>query len=212
MRRPSLPVLTALIAALAAIGLSALVVWNQLSNTTSSSGIASVVNFMPATAVGGSFSLTNSDGETVTDQTLAGNYSLLYFGYTYCPDVCPTELSNIAAALDLMKPALADQITPVFITIDPERDTPTVAQDYASAFHPRMIGLSGDAKSVGATAKAFHVYFAKVAGGEDDDYLMDHSGFVYLMGPDGALTTMFRPNADPERMASVLENFVERAG
>lgn len=210
MRRPSLPTLTALIAALAAIGISALVVWNQISTTAPLSGGGAVINFAPSTEVGGPFELINGEGETVTEKAFLGGYSLVYFGYTYCPDVCPTELSNIVAAMDAMDPALAEKITPFFITIDPERDTPEVVKDYAAAFHPRMIGLTGDIDAIRDIAQSYRVYFAKA--GEGEDYLMDHSGYVYLIGPDGDLATMFRPNADAPSMGGVLETFVSKSG
>ncbi len=154
-------------------------------------------------ALGGPFSLVDHTGRAVTERDFAGRPLLIYFGYTYCPDVCPTELGTIAAALDAMGPA-GERVTPIFITIDPERDTVAGMADYVSRFHPRLIGLTGSAEQVAQAARAFRVYYAKVRPRDSTDYLMDHSSFIYLVGPDGRVRSLFRPETTPEAIASAV--------
>jgi len=135
--------------------------------------------------VGGPFTLVNGQGQTVTNRTFQGKYMLVYFGYTHCPDVCPTTLSDIAVALQKLGPKAA-RIVPVFITVDPARDTPAVVGHYAALFSPRIVGLSGSAAQIARVADEYHVYYARhVTGPGPDDYSMDHSSVLYLMGPDG---------------------------
>lgn len=153
--------------------------------------------------LGGPFTLVDHTGRTVTERDFAGRALLLYFGYTYCPDVCPTELGTVAAALDAMGPE-AERVTPVFVTIDPERDTPEAMADYVSRFHPRMIGLTGSAEQVAAAARAFRVYYAKVTPRDSSGYLMDHSSFIYFVGPDGRVRSLFRPETAPEAIAAAV--------
>jgi protein SCO1/2 len=152
-------------------------------------------------ALGGAFSLVDQAGRPVTEADFAGRWLLVYFGYTYCPDVCPTELGIVAAALDTMGPA-GEAVTPVLVTIDPERDTPAQLADYVSRFHPRMIGLTGSPEQVAQAARAYRVYYAKTRPAGAGDYLMDHSGFVYLVGTDGRVRSLFRPETSPEAMAA----------
>lgn len=159
--------------------------------------------------VGGPFTLTNQDGKRVTDQDFRGKYMLIFFGYTYCPDVCPSELQVMSAALDEMGPE-ADKIQPVFITIDPERDTPETMKIYVSNFHPRLVGLSGSAEDIAAVAKAYRVYYAKAKGTEDkSDYLMDHSTILYLMGPDGKFAKHFAYGTDAKALAEGLKQAIQ---
>lgn len=140
--------------------------------------------------IGGDFTLTDQDGKTVHWSDFAGKYRLVYFGYTYCPDVCPLDLTRIMAGfrqLEKAAPATAAKIQPIFITIDPQRDTPAVMKTYVAAFHPRLIGLTGTPEQIEAVKKAFVV----VSGKEGDqaatqDYLVSHSRTPYLFGPDGA--------------------------
>jgi protein SCO1/2 len=154
-------------------------------------------------ALGGPFTLVDHTGRTVTDRDFAGRPMLLYFGFTYCPDVCPTELGTIAAALDAMGPA-GERVTPVLVTIDPERDTPAALADYVSRFHPRMIGLTGSAEQIAQAARAYRVYYAKVRPRDSTDYLMDHSSFIYFVGPDGRVRSLFRPETTPEAIAAAI--------
>lgn len=151
-------------------------------------------------ALGGPFTLVDQTGRTVTQADFAGRTLLVYFGFTYCPDVCPTELGTIAAAIDLMEEQ-GEQVTPVLVTIDPERDTPEALADYVTRFHPRMQGLTGTPEQVAAAARAFRVFYAKVERPEMNGYLMDHSSFIYLVGPDGLVRTLFRPESTPEAIA-----------
>jgi protein SCO1 len=157
-----------------------------------------------ALTVGGPFSLIDGDGRPVTDQTWHGKYMLVYFGYTYCPDVCPTTLTNLSDALDKLG-AKADRLQPLFITVDPKRDTPPVVKQYAAAFGPRIIGLTGSAEQIAAAAKAYRVYYAEHRTGTGpDDYSMDHSSVLYLMGPDGRFIAPLRADQTGQEMAAAL--------
>ena len=151
-------------------------------------------------SLGGPFSLVDQAGKPVTETDFAGRYLLVYFGFTYCPDVCPTELGVIASAVDELG-AQADRVTPVFVTVDPERDTPAAMADYVSRFHPRMVGLTGTEQQIAAAARAYRVYYAKVNRPDMTEYVMDHSSFIYLVGPDGRVRALFRPQTPPEAIA-----------
>ncbi len=154
--------------------------------------------------IGGPFTLVNQDGKTVTEVDFLGSHMLVYFGYTYCPDVCPTSLSAMAGALDILGPK-ADKITPVFITVDPERDDPAALKSYIEHFHPRLVGLTGSVEQVKAAAKAYKAYYAKSGDGYNDgEYAMDHSSITYLMGPDGLFVTHFGHGVEGEVMAKKL--------
>jgi protein SCO1/2 len=132
---------------------------------------------------------------------------LIYFGYGYCPDVCPTELANMANALDILGPDTA-KVAPLFITVDPERDSVEFMADYVANFHPSLIGLTGTTEHVAEVAKRYKVYYAKSRKSAGEDYLMDHTSFVYLMGPDGEFRAMFRGHTDPKEMAETIERFI----
>lgn len=158
--------------------------------------------------VGGPFSLTDQDGKRVTDQDFRGKYMLIFFGYTYCPDVCPSELQVMSAALDQLGPQ-ADKIQPIFITIDPARDTPETLKVYVSNFHPRLIGLTGSEADIASVAKAYRVYYAKAQGSENKaDYLMDHGSILYLMGPDGKFVTHFLYGTEAKGLAEALRQAI----
>ncbi len=154
-------------------------------------------------AVGGPFSLVDHTGRRVSDETFRGKWMLLYFGYTFCPDVCPTELQNIANALDLLGPD-ANKIIPIFVTVDPARDTVAVLGEYVKLFDPRIIGLTGSDAEIAAVAKAYRVYYAKAESKTSTTYLMDHSSFLYLVGPDGGFRALFRQGIAPETLAKAL--------
>jgi protein SCO1/2 len=134
--------------------------------------------------VGGPFALVDKTGKTVTDRDFRGKLMLVYFGYTYCPDVCPTTLGVVGQALDKLTPDERKQVAPVFITIDPERDTPKVIGDYAANFAPDLVGLSGSPEAIQKVEHEYHVY-AKKHEEKDGTYSMDHSSIIYLMGKDG---------------------------
>jgi protein SCO1/2 len=154
--------------------------------------------------LGGPFSLVDETGRAVTERDFAGGWMLVYFGFTYCPDVCPTELGTMAAAVDALDPALAERVVPVLVTIDPERDTPAALADYVSRFHPRMRGLTGTPEQIAEVARRYRVYYAKARRPDATDYLMDHSSFIYLVAPDGRVRTLFRPETTPEAMAAAM--------
>ncbi|MBO9714756.1 SCO family protein [Sphingomonas sp.] len=138
--------------------------------------------------VGGPFALTDKDGRTVRDSDFAGKYRLVYFGYTFCPDACPTDMAKLGQALkklDKSDPALSAKLVPIFITVDPERDTPKVVGEFTANFHPRMIGLTGSLDAIKQVAREYSVYFAKQPPAPGGGYLVDHSRVIYLMGPKG---------------------------
>jgi protein SCO1 len=155
-----------------------------------------------AVLIGGSFALQDGNGKTVSDQTLKGKPFLVYFGYTHCPDVCPTELARIS---DILTKMGNRSIPALFITVDPDRDTPKVMQDYVSSFNPAIIGLSGAPQAVQAAEKAFRVYSHKGQPQPDGDYSMDHSSIVYLMDKKGAFVEAFNVERAPEEAAKDLE-------
>jgi cytochrome oxidase Cu insertion factor (SCO1/SenC/PrrC family) len=153
--------------------------------------------------VGGPFSLMDHTGRRVTDEDFRGRYMLVAFGYTYCPDVCPGELQLISAALDRLG-AKADRIAPIFITVDPARDTQDVLKAYMANFHPRFVGLTGSEAEIAAAAKAYRVYFRKVES-PGSPYLMDHTSLVYLMDPEGNYVTHFPYGTDVDGFVRSLE-------
>jgi cytochrome oxidase Cu insertion factor (SCO1/SenC/PrrC family) len=161
--------------------------------------------------VGGPFKLTDQHGKTVSDADFRGKYMLLVFGYTFCPDVCPAELQVVTAALDALGP-LADRIQPVFITIDPERDTVSQLALYAGNFHPRLVLLTGTSAEIAEVAKAYRVYYAKAESSANAgrDYLMDHSSIIYLMGPDGQFVRHFTYTTDAAALAEQLKQAIAR--
>lgn len=155
-----------------------------------------------APGIGGPFTLTDGDGRQVTDQTYRGKWLLVYFGYTYCPDACPTGLSNIAAALKELGPD-ADKVQTLFITVDPERDSAALMKSYVAAFDNSFAGLSGTPEQIAAVAREYRVYYKRV--GEGDDYIMDHSVVIYVMDPDGNYKTVLRHNSAPAEIAAALK-------
>ena len=155
-------------------------------------------------SIGGPFSLTDGDGKRVTDQDLRGKYALVYFGYTFCPDVCPTTLNQVAETMDRLGPR-AERVRPVFITIDPRRDTPPVMKQYVASFDPRIIGLTGTEAEIAAVAKEFRVYYAPHRTGDGpNDYTMDHSSVLYLLGPDGKFVSPLRADEGAEQLTADL--------
>jgi cytochrome oxidase Cu insertion factor (SCO1/SenC/PrrC family) len=159
--------------------------------------------------IGGPFTMLNQKGETVTDKTYLGQYTLLFFGFTNCGDVCPAELQVMAAALTEMG-ATSDKITPIFVTVDPERDTPQVMADYVKNFYPRLQGLTGTPEQVATFAKVYHIYYQKVPNPKDaTDYEMDHSSILYLMGPDGKFLKHFPYTTDAKVLAEGLKRVLQ---
>jgi len=159
-------------------------------------------------SIGGAFTLAGPDGKPVTDRDFRGRYMLVYFGYTTCPDVCPTTLSEMASALDKLGPKAA-RVQPLFITVDPARDTPAVMRQYTAAFSPRLEGLTGTPEQVKAVAQEYRVYYARHdTGPGPNDYGMDHSSVLYLMGPDGAFVAPLRADEDAAAMAADIAKHV----
>jgi protein SCO1 len=157
-----------------------------------------------AALIGGAFALEKGDGETVSDQTLRGQPFLVYFGYTHCPDVCPAELARIS---DILTQMGGKSIPALFITVDPERDTPKIMQDYVSSFNPAIVGLSGSPQAIEAAEKTFRVFARKGQPQPDGDYSMDHSSIVYLMDKNGAFVEAFNVERPPADAAKELEKF-----
>ena len=153
--------------------------------------------------VGGPFALTDHTGVLRTSEDFRGKLILVYFGFTYCPDICPTDLLNVGLALNELGQA-ADKVQPLFITVDPERDTTEHLKEYLQSFHPKFIGLTGDASAIKAAADAFKVYYARVSNKQGDDYTIDHTAFIYLIGADGGYVGFFPPGTSAERIAETL--------
>lgn len=158
--------------------------------------------------IGGPFELVNSNGETVTDKDVITGPTLLYFGYTYCPDVCPLDNARNVEAVDILE-SRGQMVTPVFISIDPNRDTPEVVGDFAANLHERMIGLTGSPEQVKAASQAYKTYFKRQEG-DEDYYLIDHSTFSYLVFPEDGFVEFFRRDLTPEDMADRIGCFLEK--
>ncbi len=161
--------------------------------------------------IGGPFTLVDHQGNNVTHETFHGKYMLVYFGYTFCPDICPMELQIMSDALDGVPPTILADITPVFITVDPDRDTVDILAQYVAAFHPKMIGLTGSDAQIKAVKKAYKVYAAKeklAEGADPGSYLLSHSSFIFLMDRSGEYITHFSARTDPVLMAKRLRGIV----
>jgi protein SCO1/2 len=157
-------------------------------------------------AIGGSFKLTNQDGQVVTDQDLKGHPFLVFFGFTHCPDVCPTTLFEVSEILRALGPD-ANRTRALFITVDPERDTPAVMKDYLSSFDPHLSGLTGDPEAIAAVAKAYRVYFKRVPL-EQGGYTMDHTAIVYLMDKTGRFVSPFNVKRPIDTAAADLRRYL----
>lgn len=164
--------------------------------------------------IGGSFTLLNTDGDTVTAADFRGRYMLVYFGYTHCPDVCPTTLMNMARALDCLAEKASKKakvVVPIFISVDPARDTVQVVREYVAKFHSRMVGLTGSRNQVSRAAQAYRIYSKKAeAGHGPDEYLVDHSSYIYLIAPDGDYITHFDHGTTPKEMSRRLSHLVRK--
>ena len=162
-----------------------------------------------APEIGGPFELVNGQGETVTEADVITEPTLIYFGYTFCPDVCPLDTVRNAEAVDVLAER-GQSVTPVFITIDPERDTPEVIGDYVELMHERMIGLTGSPEQVKAASSAYKTFYRKQPG-DPEFYLVDHSTFSYFVLPEHGFVEFFRRDATPEQVADVAQCFIENA-
>jgi protein SCO1/2 len=190
----------AVLAGLAILGAGAFVALELHDNPRGASGT------LLGSAIGGPFKLVDQNGKTVTNTALEGKWLLVYFGYTHCPDACPTALNNIALALADLG-AEKNEVRPVFITIDPERDTPQALKDYVAAFDAPILALTGSSAAVGQAANEYRVYYAKhpEAGG---DYSMDHTSIIYVMDPKGRFTASFTGEDPPEQIAARLKKLL----
>jgi cytochrome oxidase Cu insertion factor (SCO1/SenC/PrrC family) len=158
--------------------------------------------------VGGPFTLTDQNGQKRSDTDFRGKLMIVYFGYTFCPDVCPADLMAITQALDALGP-LADGVQPIFITVDPARDNKVLA-DYVTAFHSSLIGLTGTPEEIRKVANAYKAFYARVPGERDGDYAIDHTGIIYLMGRNGAYLGFMPPQTGAEKLIDVLRKYLSR--
>jgi protein SCO1/2 len=156
--------------------------------------------------VGGHFALSTPDGHRVTDESFRGKWMLVYFGYTSCPDVCPTTLSSMAQALEKLGP-LADKVQPVFITVDPVRDTAQIVGEYVKDFDPRFVGLVGSPQEIAAAAHDFHVYYVVRQLG-NNEYVIDHSSFIYVLDPNGAFVRLLTGDLPGHQLADALRKLL----
>ncbi len=162
--------------------------------------------------IGGPFSLIDHHGKNVTHADFKGKYMLVYFGYTYCPDICPMELQIMSDALDQLSPTVLAEINPIFITVDPQRDSVEILSQYVPAFHEKLIGLTGNTEQVTLAKKAYRVYGAKekiAEGADPDSYLVSHTSYIYLMNRAGEYVTHFKSRTDPALMAKRLQEIIQ---
>lgn len=180
-----------------------------------SRGAPAIQNATPPLAgatIGGPFTLTNQDGRTVSNKDFAGKYRIMYFGYTYCPDVCPTDMQHLGAAmrlLDKRDPALSARIVPIFVTVDPERDTPAVLKQFVSAFYPRMVGLTGSPAAIRKVADEYRIFYKKQPLSPGGGYLIQHSDYAYLMSPENKPLALVPVNGPPGPIVSTLEQWAK---
>lgn len=203
--RRSLPVGLLLLLALLLAGGAALMLWQ----TRQAEGAAG--GKLAGSAIGGPFRLIDGDGNIVSNDSLRGKWRLMYFGYTFCPDICPVDAQRMAQALKAFEaadPVKALRIQPLFVTVDPERDGPAAVKEFAQSFHPRMIGLTGTPKQVSDTLATFRVYARKRGKPGDVAYLVDHSTMIYLFDPDGRAVTFWARDADPKAIANDIAGHV----
>jgi len=159
--------------------------------------------------VGGPFTLTDHTGKERTDADFRGKLLLVYFGYTYCPDVCPTDLLQIGLAVAKLGSA-GEDVQPLFITVDPERDTTSVLAQYVALFHPRLIGLTGTPAQIRKVADAYKTHYAKYTPPDGSVYLIDHTGFIYLMGRSGEYLGFFPPGTSADRIDEIIRSHLLR--
>jgi len=197
LTRPLVIVIAAVLVITASFG--ALTIWQ---NTTSAGSNGKAL-------IGGPFTLVDQTGRRVTEKDFEGQFMIAYFGYTFCPDFCPLGLSTITEALDLLEEEQVEQITPVFFSVDPKRDTVATLADYVTHFHPRLLGLTGTEDEVDAAAKAYRVYY-NIPDQDGDDYGVDHSTFTYLMAPDGSYRAHFSHGTTPEEIAERLKTELKK--
>ena len=199
-RRRSGPILAFALVVIAAVGILAIRQYSGMSESIAAETGAGENKLN----IGGPFTLVDQDGQTVTEANYSGRWLLVYFGYTYCPDVCPTSLSRNVDAIELLGDK-GDLVTPVLISIDPQRDTPEKLKQYVGLFNPRMVGLTGTPEQIAAVAKEYRVFYMRSPGDTPDSYVVDHSSLTYLVGPDGKVAQFFSHSASPEEIANRLK-------
>jgi protein SCO1/2 len=189
---------------LAALGIGSLLTWAGQGVSAERSAAELMDALMwNREPVGGPFALVDHTGQPRTDADFRGKLLVIYFGFTYCPDICPTDLQAIGLALDRLGSA-GENVQPLFITIDPERDTAEHLAEYVPLFHPRLIGLTGDADAVRRAALAYKVFYAKAPGSQIGGYSLDHTAFIYLAGASGEYLGFLPPGTGPDRLAQVI--------
>jgi cytochrome oxidase Cu insertion factor (SCO1/SenC/PrrC family) len=200
---PKLLLSVAFAGGVAAAAIGSLLLWPNEPAQRSAAELMDVVmwNREP---IGGPFALIDHTGRPRTDADFRGKLLLIYFGFTYCSDVCPTDLQAMAAAVDQLGPA-GELVQPLFITVDPEMDTPEQLKTYVALFHPRLIGLTGGIKQIRSVARAYKAYFAKTAPGKGDDRGVDHFGLVYLVDAAGKYIGFFPPGTSADRMVQEIK-------
>lgn len=192
---------------LALFGALALAACNPAGNAASDPGEPPLAG----ARIGGPFTLISQDGKTVRDTDFAGKYRILYFGYTFCPDVCPVDVQNLMAGFKLfekMNPEAAAKVQPLFITVDPERDTPQVLKEFTANFHPRLMGLTGSLDAIRQVASAYIVLFQKQDSADPKAYLVNHTRQAYLMGPTGEPVALLTQDGKPQLIADELAKWV----
>lgn len=166
---------------------------------------------LAGSSLGGAFALINQDGKPVTDKDFAGQYRLMYFGYTFCPDICPNDVGYISRGLadfEKLRPDRGARVTPIFITVDPERDDVAAIKAFTSAFHPRLVGLTGTPAASLAAQKAFGIYSKKVPTSDPENYLVDHFAVIYLFGPSGTPIAFLPHGSTAADVTAMLETYV----
>lgn len=205
MRRRTFWIGLALLATAAVLGFVVLSTGLLSPKTEKAVGVANI---------GGPFTLTDHHGQAVTQDILNGKINLVYFGYTYCPDICPTDLQLIGQALDQLSPDELADTQALFVSVDPDRDTPQQLAGYVGLFHPAIRGLTGTPDQIAGAAKAYRAYYKKISAEEagSSDYLMDHSAFIYLMDRNGRFVRVFGHGVDPKEMVEWVRKVRTGAG
>ena len=186
-----------------ALGLSALLALTACNPAAETAPLAGA-------AIGGPFALTDQDGRQVSERDFAGKYRIIYFGYSYCPDVCPVDVQNLAAGLKRVEatdPALGARIVPIFVTVDPARDTPPVLKQFVRAFHPRMVGLPGSPQAIAAVAKEYAIFYQPQPKAADGSYTVNHSRQAYLFDPSGKPLALLPQDGKPEEIAAEIRRW-----
>ena len=194
------------ILSLVGLAIGAFIAWIQIQDQQSSGDIdissAPVSQAVKGIALDGRFELVNDQGVTVTQADYDGQYKLIYFGFTYCPAICPTELQKISQVMNALDERKAQKIQPLFITVDPERDTVEVMHDYVGMFHPDLVGLTGTPAQIDRVKQGFKVFSTEVQSEDATDYSVDHSSFIYFMNPDNQVISIYRIQDDVDMITA----------